>query len=209
MIKTVDTDVVILPVALFPELNLNELWINFGSGQNQSFFPVHAICNSLGAEKSKGLLFFHAFTACDQTSFFANCRNKSAWSTWRNFDEVTETSVKLSSSPTIKAVMDAMPVLERFVVLMYDRTSNCLDGNSCRRDLFVKKERAMEALPPTFAALLQHSFCAAYQAGHVWRLSLDQQQQLPFPEDWGWKLLEKHIFLTELTLGKLPLQSRS
>ena len=52
--------------------------------------------------------------------FFANGREKKAWSTWHNFDEVTETFVKLSSSPTIKAVTDAMPVLERFVVLMYD-----------------------------------------------------------------------------------------
>ena len=74
IIKTVD--VVILAVALFPELNLNEVWIDFGSGQNQSYFPVHAICNSLGAEKSKVLLLFHAFTGCDQTSFFANSREK-------------------------------------------------------------------------------------------------------------------------------------
>ena len=65
MIKTGDTDVVVLAVALFPELNLNKLWIDFGSGQNQSYFPVHAICNSLGAEKSKVLLLFHAFTGCD------------------------------------------------------------------------------------------------------------------------------------------------
>ena len=120
MIKTGDTDVVVLAVALFPELNLNKLWIDFGSGQNQSYFPVHAICNSLGAEKSKVLLLFHAFTGCDQTLFFANGREKKAWSTWHNFDEVTEIFVKLSSSPTIKAVTDAMPMLERFVVLMYD-----------------------------------------------------------------------------------------
>ena len=183
MIKTVDTDVVILAVALFPQLNLNELWIDFGSSQNQSYFPVHAICNSLGAEKSKGLLFFHAFTGCDQTSFFANCREKSTWSTWHNFDEVTESFVKLSSAPTIKAVTDAMPMPERFVVLMCDRTSNCLDVNSCRCDLVVKKGQAMEALPPTFSALLPHSFRIAYQAGHVCRQSLDQQQQLPSPED--------------------------
>ena len=126
MIKTVDTDVVVLAVALFPELNLNELWIDFGSGQNQSYFPVHAICNSLGAEKSKVLLLFHAFTGFDQTSFFENSRKKIAWSTWHNFDEVTETFVKLSSSPTIRAVTNAMPVLKRFVVLMYDQTSNVL-----------------------------------------------------------------------------------
>ena len=194
MIKTVDTNVVALAVALFPKESLNELWIDFGSGQNQPYFPVHAICNSLGAEKSKGPLFFQIFTGCDQTSFFANCKKKSAWNTWRNFDEVTETFVKLSSSPTVKAVAGAMPMLERFVILMYDRTNNCLDVNSCCCDLFVKKGRAMEALPPTFDAILQHSFHAAYQAGHVWRKSFTQQQQLPSPEDWGWKMVGETYF---------------
>ena len=137
----------------------------------QYAFPVYAICNILGAEKSKGLLFFHAFTGCNKTLFFANYRKKSTWSTWHDFDEVPKTFIKLSCSPTIKAVMDGMPVLEQFVVLMYDQTSNCLDVNSCRHDLFVKKGQVMEALLPTLTTLLQHSFRAAYQAGHVWRQS--------------------------------------
>ena len=85
----------------------------------------------------------------------------------------------------MKAVTDAMLVRERFVVLMYHWTTNCLEVNSCCCDLFVKKGRAMEALPPTFAALLQHSFRAAYQAGLIWKQALNQQQQLPSPEDWG------------------------
>ena len=67
--------------------------------------------------------------------------------------------------------MDGMPVLEQFVVLMYDQTSNCLDVNSCRHDLFVKKGQAMEARLLTLTTLLQHNFRAAYKAGHVWRQS--------------------------------------
>ena len=187
MIKTVDTDVVVLAVSMYAELNLKELWIEFCSGQNQVYYPIHILYNSLGPSKSRGLLFFHSLTGTDQTSYFANCRKKSAWTTWCNFDEVTETFIKLSFTPSLEDVKDAMPVLERFVVLMYDKTSNCLDVNNCRRNLFVKKGRAMDALPPTSAALLQHSFRAAYQAGHVWRQSLIAQQQLPPPENWGWK----------------------
>ena len=189
MIKTVDTDVIVLAVALFSELNLQELQIDFGSGQTQTYYPIHEICNNLGEESAKAMLFFHAFTGCDQTSFFTNYKKKSARSTWQNFADVTATFAKLSSDPTMQAVKDAMPMLERFVVPMYDRTSNCLDVNSCRRDLFVKKGRAMEALPPTFAALFQHSSRTAYQAGHLWVQSLVQQQQLPSPEDWGWTIV--------------------
>ena len=132
------------------------MWMDFGSSQNQSYFLVHAICNSLRAEKSKGLLFFHAFPGCDQTSFFENCRKKSTWGTWCNFDEVTEAFIKRSSSLTIKAVTTD--------VWLDAQLSWC---HSCCRDLFVKKGQEMEALPLTFDALLQHSFHAAYQARHV------------------------------------------
>ena len=131
MIKTVDTDVVVLAVSMYAELNLNELWIEFGSGQNQVYYPIHILYKSLGPSRSRGLLFFHSFTGTEQTSYFANCRKKSAWTTWCNFDEVTETFIKLSFTPSLEDVKDAMPVLERFVVLMYDKTSNCLDVNSC------------------------------------------------------------------------------
>ena len=44
MIKTVDTDVLVLAIALFPKLNLRELWIDFGSRQNQYYCLVHTIC---------------------------------------------------------------------------------------------------------------------------------------------------------------------
>ena len=101
-----------------------------------------------------------------------------------------------------------MPVLERFVVLMYDQTSNCLDVNSCRRDSFVEKGRAMEALPPTFAALLQYSFHTAYQVGHIWRQSLNQQQQLPPPENWQWKMVRETYFphWTGLAEAAIPIR---
>ena len=107
--------------------------------------------------------FFHAFAGCDQISlFFVSCRKKRAWRTWRNFDDVTENFIKPSSTSAIKAVKDAMPMLECFVVLMYGQTMNCLGINSCRCYFFVKMGRAMEAFRPTFAALLQHFFHLPY-----------------------------------------------
>ena len=65
MIKTVDTDVLVLAIALFPKLNLKELWIDFRTGQNKFYYPVHIICQNLGQDQAEGLLFFHAFTGCD------------------------------------------------------------------------------------------------------------------------------------------------
>ena len=39
-IRTVDTDVVVIAIALFSRLNLKELWIELGTGNNKVFYPV-------------------------------------------------------------------------------------------------------------------------------------------------------------------------
>lgn len=54
--------------------------------------------------------------------------------------------------------------LERFVVLIYDRTSACLDVNEARKQLFTQRSRLLENIPPTQAALRQHIRRAMHQA---------------------------------------------
>ena len=78
-------------------------------------------------------------------------------------------------------VLDAMPVLERFVVLMYDRTSQCQRVNDVRKVLFAQKGRTLENIPPTADALLQHAKRVAYQAGHCWGQCLVSVPELPSP----------------------------
>ena len=48
-----------------------------------------------------------------------------------------------------------MSELERFVVLLYDQTSDQVSVNA-RKLLFTKKSRSLKNLPPTQAALVQH-----------------------------------------------------
>ena len=47
-------------------------------------------------------------------------------------------------------------VLERFVIIMYDRTSNCTDLNTAHKQLFTNKSCTLELLPPTSDAFIQH-----------------------------------------------------
>ena len=49
-----------------------------------------------------------------------------------------------------------MSVVERFVVLLYDRTSDQVSVNNARKLLFTQTSRSLDNLPPTQAALLQH-----------------------------------------------------
>ena len=76
--------------------------------------------------------------------------------------------------------------LERFVVLLYDRTSSQEFVNGARKQLFTQKGRAIDGLPPTQAVFLQHTKRAAYQAGHCWAQTMIATPELPSPSEWGW-----------------------
>ena len=52
---------------------------------------------------------------------------------------------------------------ERMTVVLYDRTSSLSSVNDILEELFCRCNRAINRLPPTQNALLQHSKCAVYQ----------------------------------------------
>ena len=51
---------------------------------------------------------------------------------------------------------DDHDVTERFIILLYNRASICTGVNQCRRELFSKKSRMVENIPPTLDALRLH-----------------------------------------------------
>ena len=186
-IRTVDTDVVVIATGMFTKLELDELWISFGTGKNFRNIPIHCIVRDLGKERSECLPLFHAFTGCDQVSFFAGRGKKNAWSTWNQFGELTTTLSTIMKVPSVSVLTDNFSTIERFVVLMYDRTSTSTSVNELRKILFARKGRSIEGIPPTADALFQHSKRAIYQGAFCWGQSLSKEQHLPNPVDWGWK----------------------
>ena len=71
MIRTVDTDVIVLAVNAMSQLQLEEMWILFGVGKKTWFIPSHELCTTLGPSKCIVLPLFHSITGCDQSSSFA------------------------------------------------------------------------------------------------------------------------------------------
>lgn len=59
-------------------LQLEKLWIAFGTGKHFCYIPVHYIANTLGENMSKALPFFHAMTGCDTVFSFSGKRKKTA-----------------------------------------------------------------------------------------------------------------------------------
>ena len=84
-----------------------------------------------------------------------------------------------------------MPMIEKFVCLMYKPTTSCESVDDLRRELFTKEGRDLESIPPTSAALFQHTLRAAFVAGHIWRQSLVPVPTYPPVEEWGWKITDK------------------
>ncbi|KAL8609398.1 hypothetical protein ACOMHN_019888 [Nucella lapillus] len=47
-LRTVDSDVVVLAVSLFGDLDLSELWIGYGTGKKYRDIPVHQVAAGMG-----------------------------------------------------------------------------------------------------------------------------------------------------------------
>ena len=191
LVRTVDTDVVVILVGLFFDLITIQpscdFWIAFGMGKNYRLYHINSICESLGEPQSRALPVFHAFSGCDTTSAFNEKGKKSLWQAWQAYDDVTETFACLAKHPfmLLDADSDNFQKLERLTVILYDKWSPSFSINETRKLLFCHKNRSMEKLPPTQDALLQHVRRAVYQAG-IWTSSTNTQQALPSPRDYGW-----------------------
>ena len=168
------------------------IWVAFGKGKNFTYHHINAMYEDLGREKSLALPVFHSFTGCDTTSAFFGRGKKSAWEAWKTYREVTDAFAHIALHPFTEVDVDSQHFqqLERFAVLVYDKTSDLQHVDEARKELFCHKGKTMDRLPPTQDALLQHSKRVAYQAG-IWCTSELNIQNAPTPEGWGWTFDEQ------------------
>ena len=187
-IRTVDTDVVVLAVAHFQYLDIEELWINFGVGKHHRMIPAHAISNFLN-EKAIALMMFHALTGCDTVSSFRGRGKKTAWAAWMAYPAVTDAFISLLLQPgEITSESEVLHNIERFVILIYSKVCTLSRVNDARKELFAVSRRSMDNIPPTQGALIQHIKRAVYQASYLWAQALKPSPDVPSPKDWGYNL---------------------
>jgi len=126
-IRTVDTDVVVLAVTAAESL------VSKNYGLPLELIAAYEIARALGPGWCVALPVFHAFTGCDTVSFFGGRGKRTAWDTWKAYEDVTQESCALATSPTYRIIEEWLGPLERFVVLMYDRTSRHVRVNEARK----------------------------------------------------------------------------
>ena len=117
--------------------------------KNFWYILVHSIARALGKEGCTALPLFHAFTGCDTVSFFGGRRKKTAWNTWKVYGNATDAFCALAITPSKEDIEKWLPVLERFVLLLYDRTCTLEHVNDARKQIFTQKNRTIDGLPPT------------------------------------------------------------
>ena len=127
---------------------------------------------------------FHALTGCDTVSFFHSKGKKTTMAAWNMVNDVNGPFLRIMQQPDYIREED-MNTIEQFVVVMYDKSSQSSNVNEARLQLFAKKSRSLENIPPTKAALEQHVRRAALQA-NCWEQMFEPSPTLPQPDKCGW-----------------------
>lgn len=152
LVHTVDTDIIIILVGLLANFHPDtNIWVAFGTGKFFRYYHINSIVETLGPEMSKALPFFHALTGCDTTSQFLGKGKKTAWNAWKCFQDATLAFVHIMERPFLPLTLESQPfrILEHFTCILYDKTTQFQSVNEARQDLFSRKSRTMENIPPT------------------------------------------------------------
>ena len=109
-IRTVDTDLLELAVALFDKIKPDERWVILGTGSHFRNIAIHELMAKMDSRYCNSLPIFHAFTGCDTVSFSGRGK-KTVWATWRAFLEVTDAFIELEREPSAVSE-ESMSLLE-------------------------------------------------------------------------------------------------
>ena len=102
---------------------IDSLLVHFGAGKHYRVIDAIQISKSIGIPVSSVLPLFHSFTGCDTVSSFGGKGKKTAWSVWKTFPQLTDALKALTANPKAFQEREVMAAIERFVILLYDRTS--------------------------------------------------------------------------------------
>ena len=92
LIVTVDTDVVVLALHRFFSVDLQELWIETGTGGGRRWLPIHLCAEALHRGMWRALPFWFALTGCGSVSVFAIRGERAAWSMWERYPGAAQVS---------------------------------------------------------------------------------------------------------------------
>ena len=198
VIKSPDTDVLVLAIYFQSQITIPLLINRQGSRRQWKYTSVKAICTKLGPEKSKALLGFHAFSGCDSTSFFSGKGKKTFFKLLDTDHEFCSAMQRLGSKLKISSKL--YDDCEAAICRLYGRQGPQV--NQVRYDMLTKGAESHE-IPPTQDALRLHTERANYQA-FIWKNSLDPSFKPPDADGHGWVEKDGRISIKWMTQDPAP-----
>jgi len=165
MVRTVDTDVVVILLGKFHHLLTLcqdvKIWVAFGTGKTFTYHHINLSTRSW-VERNPWLSLFSTVSrdVTPHPYFLDGARSlPGRHGTAILNPDVTQAFTYMALHPYIKLEIEDknFKLLERFTIILYDKSSDIENVNEARKELFCQKNKTMEKLPPTRDALLQHS----------------------------------------------------
>ena len=168
----------------------------FGTGEYWRFININHCFNELGPKTCRALLFMYSFTGCDSTSSFYG-RSKSQWfkklMSYPKQEAIINIFIELSWAPSLENIDENVTEIEKFVNFSYGMDPDIPSVNEARYQIFTQSASDnLIQLPPSRMSPKLHTLRSAFQAGWVWRNSLQQITCLPLT-DWGWLFSQKAV----------------
>ena len=197
VVHTIDTDVLILLVSYLSQLPEipSDLDIYAYLINSKKYYNITEIIGFLGKDVCLALPFFYAFTGCDTVSSFYGKGKCKAWDAWFNSekkDVFTTVFAQLGNKPN-EITTNQIDVIEEYVKTLYTTPRSSL--GEIRLEKFLKSsDNDLRKLPPSKDALIQHIKRSCYQAGFLWRESVEDLD-IPDPILWGWTIDENNNYI--------------
>ena len=152
------------------------------------YYDVISAIFDLGEESCNTLPFFNTFTGCNTVSSFfskGKYRARDAWHESEQKDVLTNVFSELGKKPS-RLSLDQINVLETFALEIYAVRKVDSLTQARLHEFMMSTDNDLRKLSPSQEALIHHTKRACYQAGYLWRESIDNFD-LPDPKSRGWK----------------------
>ena len=201
MIQSPDTDVAVLSITQFEDLQCQELWFRTGVKDRLRFIPIHRLHSSLGPPLCKALPAFHALTGCDSTSALQGIGKTTARKILLKDNQFQQQLSHFGASPAVSN--ESLVSSEAFICSLYNRGGRLTKADEVRYLLFCQKNKKSDELPPTSESLSHHIKRANFQT-HIWNKALVAMQNLPSPDGRGWKMEGDNLVPVLMTKEHAP-----
>ena len=178
LILSNDTDVVLYTLAyhdIYEQQGIEELWIQFGTGDKTRHIPVHTLAKRLGANKLRMILKAHILTGSDVTFKVGTKAAALKAQPERYLQDFGENTF----------VTDLVQA-EKYLVNVVQAKSTCATFDELRYNIYTSKNKTLTELPPTSSTIRGHLLrCHYFVRVCVTLLDLETSELSPL--NFGWK----------------------